>query len=214
LFFEENSMALEITQPPAQSLESLSATLPQLAARAGVARQATLITHALELATQQPSALHVTPVAPVLSAPVYVLGLDAIAARRGLTSGRLVFWTHLLPSAGEEVVSADVTADTHQFAALTQGIHPGAFLQQVRTLQTSSEVEGHSYQLAQLRVPALHLNAVWLRDKVGANDIVIPLAPTPPGLEAGRRYSAADFEAALEPQARAVLAETDPLKGG
>jgi hypothetical protein len=207
-------MALEIAQPPAQSLQSLSAMLPQLAARVGVARQAPLITQALELATQHPSALPVTPVVPLLSSAVYVLGLDTVAARRGLAASRLVYWTHLLPSAGEEVVAADMKADTHEFAALTQGLHPSAFAQEVRTLQTSSEVEGHSYQLAQLRVPALHVNAVWLRDKDGANDIVIPLAPTAPELEAGRRYSASDFEAALEARARAVLAETDPLKGG
>ncbi len=207
-------MPLEITQPPSQSLESLSTTLPRLAARAGVARQAPLITRVLEMATQHPSALHVTPVAPVLSSPVYVLGLDTIAARRGLSAARLMAWTHLLPSAGTEVVSADVKADTHEFLGLTEGPHPNVFVQQVQTLQTSSEVEGHSYQLAQLRVPALHVTAVWLRDKEGTSDVLIPLAPTPPELEAARRYSADQFEAALQGRAQTVLAETDPLKGG
>lgn len=207
-------MPLEIANPPAQSLESLSATLPRLAARSGIVGQAPLIAHALQMATQHPSALPVTPVSPVLSSPVYVLGLDAVAARRGLSATRLAFWTHLLPSSGEEVISADVNADTHEFSALTQGRHPKAFLQQVQSLQASSEVEGHSYQLALLRVPALHLHAVWLRDKEGANDVLIPIAPAPPDLQAGRRYSAADFEAALQREAQTVLAETDPLKGG
>jgi hypothetical protein len=207
-------MPLEIAQPPSQSLVSLSATLPQLAARAGVARQAPLITHVLELATQHPSALAVTPVAPVLSSPVYVLGLDKIAGRRGLSTTQLVAWTHLLPSAGTDVVAADTKADSHEFLALTQGPHPNAFVQQVQSLQSSSEVAGHSYQLAQIRVPALHVNAVWLRDKDGTSDIVIPVAPAPPELEVGRHYSAAEFEQALQARAQTALEITDPLKGG
>lgn len=209
-------MTLEIAPPPAQSLASLNAILPRLAARTGVVSQAPLISHALNLAATAvaPAA---APAGPALSAPVYILGLDSIAARRGPSASRLAFWTHLLPSAGAEVVSADLSADTHEFAALTQGPHSNAFRQQVQTLQApqvAGDADNNSYQLAQLRIPALHLQAVWLRGQNGAGDVLIPLEPAPPGLVAGRRYSGIDFEAALEPAARAVLAETDPLKGG
>ena len=207
-------MALEIAQPPSQSLQALSAALPRLAARVGITSHAPLITRTLEMTTQHPSALQVAPVTPVLSSPVFILGLDAIANRIGLAATRQVFWTHLLPSEGDAVVAADVKSDHHEFAALTQGPHPSAFLQQVRTLQGSPAMEGHSYQLAQLRIPALHVTAVWLRDKDGKNDILIPIAPTPPELIAGRSYSMTEFENALHERSKAVLAETDPLKGG
>lgn len=207
-------MAIEIAQPPAQSLQALSTVLPRLAGRVGTTRHAPLITRTLEMATQHPSALEVAPIAPVLSSPVFVLGLDAIANRSALTASRQAYWTHLLPSEGNEVVAADVNSDRNEFAALTQGPHPSAFLQEVRTLQASPAMQGHSYQLAQLRVPALHVTAVWLQDKEGKNDIIIPIAPTPPELIAGRSYSAGEFENALQERTKAILAETDPLKGG
>jgi peptidoglycan hydrolase-like protein with peptidoglycan-binding domain len=71
-----------------------------------------------------------------------------------------------------------------------------------------------SFELAQLRIPALHVKAIWLKGKAGASDVVIPVAPTDPALTAGRRYSVQEFLAALRPAAESALAHTDPLKGG
>ena len=52
------------------------------------------------------------------------------------------------------------------------------------------------------------------KDKAGTGDVIIPIPPTDPTLTAGRRYSIADFLAALRPSAERAIADTDPLKGG
>ena len=55
--------------------------------------------------------------------------------------------------------------------------------------------------------------ALWLRGAGGSADIVVPLAPAPAPLVAGRHYSDADFLAALRPAAQAKLAADAPGKG-
>jgi hypothetical protein len=89
-----------------------------------------------------------------------------------------------------------------------------AFYRQVQALQQSPDVGTQSFELAQLRIPALHVKAVWLRDKAGTGDVVIPIAPTDPALTPERRYSVPEFLAALRSAAQSAIAHTDPLKGG
>jgi len=80
--------------------------------------------------------------------------------------------------------------------------------------QSPPDIAPGSFELAQLRIPALHVKAVWLKDKAGTNDVVIPIAPTDPALTPEKRYSVPEFLAALRPAAESAMAQTDPLKGG
>jgi len=65
-----------------------------------------------------------------------------------------------------------------------------------------------------LQVPALGVRAVWLHDASGkAPDILVPVAPVRPELVAGRRYTLAEFTAALKDAAAKILANDDPRKG-
>jgi len=153
----------------------------------------------------------------MLSSPVYVLGLDAIVAGNDLSTAKLALWTHFFPSAQDgdnQVVAADVDADTSRFASLREGPQVLAFYRQVQVLQQAPDLGPQSFELAQLRIPALHVKAVWLKDKSGAGDVVIPIAPAHPALAPGRRYSAREFIAALRPAAESATGHTDPLKGG
>jgi|HubBroStandDraft_1064217.scaffolds.fasta_scaffold342815_1 hypothetical protein len=207
-------MPIDIPPPPPASISSLSAALSRIAAAHSLAAQAPSLARSANRAVRERGTADVST--PVLSSPVYVLGLDAIVAGRDLAGAKLGLWTHFLPSAqgADDVVSADVSADTSRFASLNEGPQVLGFFRQVRTLQQAADLGPQSFGLAQLRVPALHVEAVWLRDRAGTGGIVIPVAPTSPALSAGRRYSVAEFLAALRPAAEAALANTDPRKGG
>jgi len=153
----------------------------------------------------------------MLSSPVYVLGLDAIVAGQDLSAAKLAMWTHFFSAARDDdnqLVAADVNADTSRFASLKEGPQVHAFYRQVQALQQAPDIGLRSFELAQLRIPALHVKAVWLKDKGGTSDVVIPIAPTDPALTAGRRYSVQELLAALRPAAESAIAHTDPLKGG
>jgi len=204
-------MPLNIPTPPPASLSALAGILPGLAARPGIAAQLpSLGAMSLRFADAPTQAA-----TPTLSMRGYTLGLDAIAAGRDLSAARLAVWTHLLPGGGGgQALAADTTAESSEFAQLTDGPHAAALQEQVAALQADPAVAKGSYDLALLRVPALFTVAVWLQGKGGSADVVVPVAPADPAVQPGRHYSAAEFIAALAPSARQKLADTDPRKGG
>ena len=207
-------MPIDIAQPPPASISSLSAVLPRIAGSRDIGSKAPRLTQGANRMLGQGGA---DAPRPTLSSPVYVLGLDAIVAGRDLSAAKLAMWTHFFPSAPDDdnqLVAADVNADTSRFASLKEGPQVRAFYRQVQALQQAPDIGAQSFELAQLRIPALHVKAVWLKGKAGASDVLIPVAPTDPALTAGRRYSAQEFLAALRPAAESAIAHTDPLKGG
>jgi len=208
-------MPLDIAQPPPASIASLNAVLPKVARNRGLALHAPLLAQGANRALQGQGPSDAPR--PMLSSPVYVLGLDTIVAGHDLSAAKLALWTHFFPTGRDgdnQVVAADVAADTSRFASLKEGPQVLAFYRQVQTLQQAPDVGPQSFELAQLRVPALHVKAVWLKDKSGTGDVVIPIAPTNPALTPGRRYSVPEFVAALRPAAELAIGHTDPLKGG
>jgi hypothetical protein len=208
-------MPLDIAPAPVSSISSLNAALPKVAGSRSIALQAPRLAQGANRALQEKGTSDVPK--PLLSSPVYVLGLDAIVTGQDLSAAKLGLWTHFfgsVPDGDNQVVSADVDADTSRFASLKEGPQVLGFYRQVRELQQTPDIGPQSFELAQLRIPALHVKAVWLKDKAGTGDVVIPVAPTDPALTSGRRYSVPEFLAALRPAAESAIAHTDPLKGG
>ena len=208
-------MPIDIAQAPPASISSLNTVLPKVAGNRSIVSKAPLLAQGANRVLQDQGASDAPR--PMLSSPVYVLGLDAIAAGQDLSAAKLALWTHFFPSAQgdeNELVAADVNADTSRFASLKEGPQVRGFYRQVQALQQAPDIGARSFELAQLRIPALHVKAVWLKDKAGTGDVVIPVAPTDPALTPGRRYSVLDFLAALRPAAESAIAHTDPLKGG
>ena len=208
-------MPIDIAPPPPASISSLSAVLPKIAGNRGIASKAPLLAQGANRMLQEQGTSDAPR--PMLSSPVYVLGLDAIVAGQDLSAAKLAMWTHFFSAArdgDEQLVAADVNADTSRFASLKEGPQVRAFYRQVQALQQAPDIGLRSFELAQLRIPALHVKAVWLKDKGGTSDVVIPIAPTDPALSAGRRYSVQELLAALRPAAESAIAHTDPLKGG
>lgn len=207
-------MPLTIPAPPPASLAAVDAAIPGIATSPGVAAHAPAVAAGAALFMNRMAATAAPAGTAAVSSRVYTLGLDAIAAGRGLAAARLVHWTHLLPSGGGRIVAADVTADTATFDGMTEGPHPDGLRRLIETLPADPAVVAGNYELAVLRVPALFVSAVWLQGRGGSADILVPADPADPALTPGRHYSAADFLQALAPAARGKLADTDPRKGG
>jgi hypothetical protein len=60
-----------------------------------------------------------------------------------------------------------------------------------------------------LRLPAVYLMALWLKDRSEDDDLLVPLAPTPPGVEPGRSYDESELFALLRDQARSRPDDSD-----
>jgi hypothetical protein len=138
------------------------------------------------------------PCDPELPLPVHVLG-DA-AATGGPPSTRLTGWRFLLRSGGSTVAMAEamLTADGWAFSRFFEGPYMSSIelaLEQAQSLPPA-------YQPRLLSVPELYMLTLWLHADPGADpagggfaadDLLVPLAPAPPGIAAHRAHRAADL---------------------
>lgn len=177
-------MALTVPEPPAASRQSLQAGLQRISATDRGA--------AFAMAGGAP---------PNVSVPqqLFVMGLDDLAHGGSLDAARGTGWRYLLtkPPAmgGTAVAAAEVhqVGNEHHFAQLQQGYVSEETRQAINMAQALPQVAGGNYELRALRIPALMIDAVWLKDKTGDNDLVLPVHSNVPTLTDGQAYSEKDF---------------------
>ena len=75
------------------------------------------------------------------------------------------------------------------------------------------EVVSGSYEPRMLKIPALYVVALWLKDLRADDDLFVPLDPAPAFLETGRAYREGEFLDALEGPARQRLEFDDSPQG-
>jgi hypothetical protein len=205
-------MPLVIPPAPAQSIDALRAVVPSMVRGPLLAR----VAPRLSAAASEPSVA--ASVSPAQSYKLYTLGLSdlATAAANGFRAAELSGWRHILVS-GQEVVSADVSVDStgaYRFAALRADPSAAAVQTEIAALGQDPALANVSYDVSLLQIPALGVRAIWLHDASGkATDILVPVAPVRSELVAGRRYSPAQFTAALADATAKILANDDPKKG-
>ena len=141
---------------------------------------------------------------------VYTLGLDAIADGKGLGSAEPV-GRRVLVMEGARAVAAAELADPEggEGFSATEGPYTETTARAVQEVEGWPVVAGGEYDLRLLRLPALYLMALWLSDRDGDADLLVPLDPAPTGIEAGRGYPADELLGALRERARALLGSQD-----
>lgn len=156
--------------------------------------------------------------APTVPHPVFHLGLDALmAGAPALSSTRSTGWRYLLSQDDEVVASAETVADAAggaRFSHFNSGPFVASTSAALAAAEGLSEVEDGSFDLRLLHVPALHAMALWLHGD-GDNDLLIPLAPSPAGVEANRAYPASELLGILAGQAGEIpRMEPGDTRGG
>jgi len=143
--------------------------------------------------------------------PVYDVSLNDLAKGKGLSKALLVSWRYLI-SDGDSTSVAEVSAprskkQPHAFAMLNRGPFVSSLVETVEAATKNTTLTKGKYELAVVHVPALYVLALWLRSDKPGKSIVIPLAPAPSPLTAGKSYSEEEFAGALVPAAKAAVAE-------
>ncbi|QNT96667.1 hypothetical protein HEP81_06432 [Streptomyces griseofuscus] len=137
------------------------------------------------------------PSTPELPLPVHVL--DRITPQ-GLSATRLAGWRFLIRCGDRAVAAAEtmLTPDGWAFSHFFEGPYVASTelaLKQAETLQ-------HPYQPRLLSVPGLYMLTLWLHGDTAADgaeghpaatDLLVPLAPAPPGIAAHRPHPVADL---------------------
>ncbi|MER7920242.1 MULTISPECIES: hypothetical protein [unclassified Streptomyces] len=137
------------------------------------------------------------PATPELPLPVHVL--DRITPQ-GLSATRLAGWRFLIRCGDRAVAAAEtmLTPDGWAFSHFFEGPYVTSTelaLKQAESLQ-------HPYQPRLLSVPGLYMLTLWLHGDTAADgaaghpaatDLLVPLAPAPPGIAAYRPHRVADL---------------------
>ncbi|WKE72836.1 hypothetical protein [Streptomyces sp. WP-1] len=137
------------------------------------------------------------PATPELPLPVHVL--DRITPQ-GLSATRLAGWRFLIRCGDRAVAAAEtmLTPDGWAFSHFFEGPYVASTelaLKQAESLQ-------QPYQPRLLSVPGLYMLTLWLHGGTtadgaeghpAATDLLVPLAPAPPGIAAHRPHPVADL---------------------
>jgi hypothetical protein len=145
---------------------------------------------------------------------VYDLRADEIARGGGLETARETGVRHLVQSAGSQVAAAELRTDQSGAANVLANVNFGPYVdatsRALNRLASLDQVRTGSYEARLLRFSAGMVMAIWLKPDSGGADIVYPLAPAPPPLEAERPYAAGEFLQAIRPIAEKRAASTSP----
>jgi hypothetical protein len=146
-----------------------------------------------------------------LAAPhvVYTLNLDDIARGVGLESARPTTWRYLLVRGDRALASAEVyTQDdlgATGYAHTNEGQFVAETMEAIEVAEELPEVADGEYELRLLRIPALYLMALWLKDQVGDKDLLLPMRPSPTPISAHHAYVESALFEILRPLATKQL---------
>ncbi|MER6675376.1 hypothetical protein [Streptomyces sp. NPDC000983] len=137
------------------------------------------------------------PATPELPLPVHVL--DGIATGGPVTT-RLAGWRFLIRCGDRAVAAAEtrLTPDGWAFSHFFEGPYITSTEHALRQAETMPQ----AYQPRLLSVPSLYMLTLWLHGDAAADaaaghpepmDLLVPLAPAPPGIAAHRPHRAADL---------------------
>ncbi len=193
-------MPIRTPAAPAESLESLRAGL-ELVLDAPVE----------DVVLRMAAAPH--DKAPGLQHAVYSVGLDDLASGDGLSRAKLVAWRYLLGEGDNITQAAEVFYDekneTHEFLALNEGPFVQPTATALQAAEQAERVQRGSYELRVLRIPALYVVALWLKDDSGEDDLFVPMEPTHHALVPGQTYSREELDAILSVAAKERLGFDD-----
>jgi hypothetical protein len=110
---------------------------------------------------------------------------DAIAQRQNVNSARLVAWRFLIQygtrTLGAIELSCDSRGQNLRFASFDTGPFAQGTRDAVAIAENIPSVSAGSYELRLLKAPSVYAAALWLKNFLGKDDIVIPITPTGPG---------------------------------
>lgn len=141
---------------------------------------------------------------------MFEIDLADLAAGRGVEAARPVGWRWLIHERGRTVGAVEVAEPVGgpPLARFTEGPFTTGTDAAVATVRSLPHVERGYYELRLLHIPGLYTVALWLADLAGWQDLLVPLAPAPPGVQPLRPYPAAELAHTLVARGTHVLTTT------
>ncbi|HYH10454.1 MAG TPA: hypothetical protein VEK11_25645 [Thermoanaerobaculia bacterium] len=120
---------------------------------------------------------------------IYTIPGEAILRGELLAAAQSVGWRYLVMEDGDVIVAAELSGHTDRDLAFAQ-TSTGAFVHgmsnAIALAERLDDVQRRDYELRLLRIPAAYFVAVWLHHET--DDLLVPLAPAPAGIDPERVY--------------------------
>lgn len=186
-------MTLRVPVTTEESVETVRSQLAGLASRTAFRERA--------LTRANPAGL-------ALAAPhdVYSLGLRDLAGGASLDAATVVGRRFIVMDGDQPIASAEVADQDGSGFQANEGPYVESTAAAIERAERDPELADDDYEVRLLRIPALYVVALWLKNERGGADVLIPLDPAPAPLEAGRKYEPAEVLRAVVEAARARLA--------
>jgi hypothetical protein len=190
-------MALQAPAPPDEAVDALRGALGALGDRGQLGVRA--------LRRAQPEQVTVT-------APheVFTLGLDDLRERPSLRDAKPSAWRFFLEVDREVVASAETTtisAREHEFSHVNEGPFVAGTVAALEIAERWADERNEDFDFRLVHIPAIYSVNVWAHRR-GADthdeDLLVPAAPAPPGVEANRPYAPDELLEILSGLARDV----------
>lgn len=174
-------MPLRLPTPPPTGLEIVRTALE------GLMSTPSLSALALSVGTGDEASKGLEATAPHL---VYFIGLDDIAEGRFLSAAKAKNWRYILLEGNTALAAAELTINDSGEVGGFGNVDRGPFVESTSVATALAEglesVQDRDYELRLLSVPSLYLVALWLH---GENNLLLPLAPAPGGLDSAQPYT-------------------------
>lgn len=156
---------------------------------------------------------------PAQALPVYTLGLSDLAEGRDASAAVHTGWRYAVKQDDEIVAHGETIIDPagkHHFAATNEGPLVQGTTRAIEAAEAQDEIKRGDFEVRFLFVPALYVAALWLVDRSGKSDFVMPVEPAPPPLVPNKLMPFNDLLALLQEKAKSYSAaqREDPKLGG
>lgn len=197
-------MPLHLPTPPPGGLELVRSTLT------GLLPTPSPSARALTVGDEAAAGHDLTAAAPHL---VYFVGLDDVAQGRIILAAQPTCWRYVLLGGDEARAAAQlIVGDDGQVAGFSH-VERGPFVQStVAAVALAEQIEatrGGDYELRLLSVPSLYLVALWMHGV--QDDLLVPLAPAPGGVETEGVYTEEQLFSALLELIERRAGTNDPM---
>lgn len=196
-------MPLHVPPPPPEGLEVISATL------SGLLSTPRLAARVLSEGVDDRTAPNLAVAVPHL---VYFVGFNDVVEGRVLSAARPTGWRYLLLDGDTARAAVEITVNDDGSVEGFSHVDEGPFVESMVAGVTFAEEfeasRGGDYELRLLSVPSLYLIALWLH---GADDLLVPLAPTPGGLDTQHAYTEEEILSSLSDLIQRRAGTADPM---
>lgn len=207
-------MAIEFSAPPAAAVAALESGVARVAAATEVAKLEPAISRGAVAMQKRAGA---GKAVATLSLPVQFPNIAEVQAGKLNAKAPVGAWRHLIDNDGDGDVDADdaTVAETvamgseHRFAAISGGAFPRSLAQTVAQLRADPALATRPLVATAMQVNQVGLRAVWLQAQDAGDDVIVPIAPVPDGLVAGRRYTRRE----IAPLLQAALRKREAMAG-